>query len=225
MQPLLLILLCAAGAALAALDGAAAQTIAAPDWTRPVPNAAAPSLEVPTPEGGWYLRVDAGGSRLNDGVATIGPRAQTYGGPGWTAGAGLGYRFSGQFRADLTADVINHSRFQEKLFLTNLYWDLFTFGRVTPYVGLGVGAAQVEIGASAPVAASVPTLDRYTWQAAWAVMAGTSWAFGRDLTVNAGYRYVDLGAPSFDIGARPVDVMLSGVQEQQFRIGLRYALR
>ena len=211
---------CAVVMAFVALNGAAAKTIAAPDSARSVPSG-----EMMTPEGGWYLRVDAGGSRLNNGVATIGPRAQTYGGPGWTAGAGFGYRFSGQFRADLSADVINHSRFQEKLFLTNLYWDLFTFGRVTPYVGLGVGAAQVEIAASAPVAVSVPSLERYTWQAAWAVMAGASWTLGPDLTLNAGYRYVDLGAPSFDIGARPVDVMLSGVQEQQFRIGLRYALR
>ncbi|MEW6255551.1 MAG: outer membrane beta-barrel protein [Pseudomonadota bacterium] len=220
------VLLIAAVAPLAVLTHALAQSAApAPANSADRDTRGVPNIDGLAPEGGWYLRIDAGGSRLNNGVATIGPRAQTYGGPGWTAGVGLGYRFSGQFRADVSADLVSHSRLQEKIFLTNLYWDLFTFGRATPYVGVGVGAAQVAIMSSAPVAAAVSGLDRYEWQAAWSLMAGTSWALGRDLTLTAGYRYIDLGAPSFDVKARPVEVNLSGLQEQQFRIGLRYALR
>lgn len=184
-----------------------------------------PDIDDLAPDSGWYVRVDAGGSRLGAGTGSIGRRAQPYGGPGATAGVGLGYRFSSHFRADVTADLISHSRLQEKVFLANLYWDLFTIGRATPYVGIGVGAGQLSLSSDAPVAVSVPNLNRYEWQAAWSVTAGMSWAFGPDLTVNAGYRYIDLGAPSFDINGVPVDLVMSGIQEQQFRLGLRYALK
>lgn len=184
-----------------------------------------PDIDELAPDSGWYVRADLGGSRIGNGTGSIGLRSQPYGGPGWTAGLGLGYRFSGHFRADLTADFISHSRLQEKLFLANLYWDLFTIGRATPYVGVGVGAGQLAISSSAAVAVSVPNLERYEWQAAWSVTAGMSWNFGPDVTVNAGYRYIDFGAPTFDIRGIPVDLVMSGVQEQQFRLGLRYALK
>ncbi|WP_164738422.1 outer membrane protein [Aquabacter cavernae] len=185
----------------------------------------APAIEETVSDGGWYVRVDAGGSRLASGTGTIGTRSQPYGGPGWTAGVGLGYRFTPHFRADVTADFISHSRLQEKVFLANAYWDLFTIGRVTPYVGVGVGAGEVSLSSSAPIAVALPNLERYDWQAAWSFVAGASWAITPAWTLNAGYRFIDLGSPTFDIQGRPVDLVMSGIREQQFRLGLRYALK
>ncbi|MEW6124406.1 MAG: outer membrane beta-barrel protein [Pseudomonadota bacterium] len=224
MQPFLPFLLCTA--ALAPLAAQAADDVPLLPGRPGDFTLAAPAIDEPAATGsGFYLRADAGGSRLGAGTGTIGTRSQPYGGPGWTAGLGLGYRFTPHFRADVTADVISHSRLQEKVFLANVYWDLFTIGRVTPYVGLGIGAGEVSLSSTAAVVVTLPNLERYDWQAAWSFVAGASWALTPDITLNAGYRFIDLGAPTFDIKGRPVDLVMSGIQEQQFRLGLRYALK
>lgn len=173
---------------------------------------------------GFYLRADAGNSYVASFDITLGPRRRHFGGgPGWGIGGGIGYRFSPQWRLDATVDVINHNRLSETALMGNLYWDLFTFGRATPYLGVGLGAAQVTIGSSAPAATLAPSLQRTDWQMAWSLMAGTSWSLWPNITLNTGYRYLNLGAPSFDVLNRPVDLQFSGLQEHQFRIGLRYS--
>ncbi len=185
---------------------------------------ALPDLEEQMPSS-WYVRIDGGGSRIDEGTATFGRAIRPYGGArGWTLGVGLGYRFAPQIRADVTADFTSHNRLTENTFLANAYWDIATWNKLTPYVGAGIGAGSVSLSSRAPVA-RIPDLDRNDWQFAWALMAGVAWTITPDITFNAGYRYLDLGAPTFTTDASPLPLKLSGVQEQQFRIGLRFGLK
>ena len=185
---------------------------------------AAPAIEDQSASSPWYLRLDGGSSYIPGGTASLGPVTRSHGGgPGWSLGGGIGYRVLPHWRVDATVDVVNHSRLSETLLLANLYWDVGTFGRWTPYIGAGIGAGQITIDQSAPVAGAAVGLQRTDWQMAWSLMAGVSWVLTPSLTVNSGYRYVNFGAPSFEVTGRPFDLALSEVQEHQFRIGLRYA--
>ncbi|OYY11034.1 MAG: hypothetical protein B7X99_02185 [Rhizobiales bacterium 17-65-6] len=185
---------------------------------------AAPVIEEPSAASAWYLRLDGGSSYIPGGSASLGAVTRSYpGGPGWSLGGGIGYRVLPHWRVDATVDVVNHARLSETLLLGNLYWDIGTFGRWTPYIGAGIGAGQITIDESAPIALAAAGLQRTDWQMAWSLMAGASWALTPSLTVNSGYRYVNFGAPSFELTTRPFDLTLSQVQEHQFRLGLRYA--
>lgn len=187
---------------------------------------AAPAIDESLAATGWYVRVDGGSSYLASGDVSLAGRSRSYGGgPGWSMGGGIGYRFLPNWRIDATIDVVNHSRLGETVLLGNLYWDIGTFGRWTPFIGVGIGAAQLTISDDAPIAAAAGSLQRTEWNAAWSLMAGTSWELAPNLLVNTGYRYLNLGAPSFDIAGRPFDLRFSGVQEHQLRIGLRYAFK
>lgn len=184
-----------------------------------------PEIEEASPLSGLYLRIDGGGSRVGEGIATLGPSYRNYsGGRGWTLGGGIGYRFLPQLRMDLTADYVSHNRVHEAVYLANLYWDLATWGKVTPYVGAGFGAGIISLSYDAPVAA-VPGLDRDAWQPAWSLMAGVSWSLTPEVALNAGYRYLYLGSPSFNTVSPLGTLSLSEIAEQQFRIGLRYTFK
>lgn len=185
---------------------------------------AAPSIEESVASSGWYLRLDGGSSYLASGEVSVGRLTRSFGGgPGWSLGGGIGYRLLPQWRVDATVDVVNHSRLSETVLLGNVYWDIGAFGRATPYLGVGIGSAQVNISDSAPVSRLAPGLQRTDWSMAWSLMAGTSWSLGPNLWLNTGYRYLNLHAPAFDVVNRPFDLQISGVQEHQFRVGLRYA--
>lgn len=185
---------------------------------------AAPAITDAVAASGFYLRVDGGSSYLASGDISLGPRTRHYGGgPGWTVGGGIGYRILPQLRLDATVDVINHNNLSETALMTNLYWDLFTLGRATPYLGAGIGAAQLTISSVGPINALAPGLQRTDWQTAWSLMVGNSWALLPNVTLTTGYRYLYLGTPSFNLANRPVELLFSGVEEHQFRIGLRYS--
>ncbi|MEP9380445.1 outer membrane beta-barrel protein [Aquabacter sp. CN5-332] len=184
-----------------------------------------PEIEDEGPLSGWYLRLDGGGSRVSEGMAKFGPASRPYsGGGGWTVGGGIGYRVLPQLRLDVTADYISHNRVHEAAYLANVYWDLATWGKVTPYVGAGLGMGFISLSTRAPVGL-ISGLDRDDWQPAWALMAGVGWALTPDITLNMGYRYLNLGAPAFSTPSPAWALTLSKIDEQQFRIGLRYAFK
>jgi opacity protein-like surface antigen len=143
-------------------------------------------------------------------------------------GLGVGYQFNSWLRADLTGQYRGRSGFRatdhiagsaygspytgvdnytgtksEWLVMANGYVDLGTWWCITPFIGAGVGAAQVtianfsDIGAntipgSTASFASAPSASK--WNFAWAVHAGLAYKVNPGLTLELAYTYLDMGS-------------------------------
>jgi opacity protein-like surface antigen len=97
----------------------------------------------------------------------------------------------------------------------------------TPYVGGGIGAANLRINDYA-----VPGLILYPaqvssvshWNLSWAVMAGVAYRISPKLVLDVGYRYLNMG----DIVGAPEPLLYTGqtnftdVTAQELRIGFRW---
>lgn len=137
----------------------------------------------------------------------------------WMFGVGVGYQFNDYFRTDLTLDYETratatgyaecvgcatsgqYSKEQADIdvwtVMLNAYVDVGTWNRITPYVGAGIGAAYVNTSnkKSFNPDGSNPTYDgdNGQWNFAWALMAGAEYAFTPNWSLDAGYRYKNLG--------------------------------
>lgn len=193
---------------------------------------------------------------------------------GASFGGGVGYRFTDYFRMDATVDyfktdfngssrcgylveigyflnpVENDCRYDDKSEATvwttmaNAYVDLGTYGRFTPYIGAGIGAAYVDyedtdgliacggkpcFGQSDVFRASQK--GEATWRFASSLMAGATVDITRNLALDAGYRYTRIeggdafGYDQFDsaLGATGVQTRDNGFDIHAIRAGLRYS--
>lgn len=182
----------------------------------------------PIPEIGasWYLRGDIGISHqrvrridnaLYDLATSVDVREKEFD-ASWFAGLGVGYKFSDNFRMDVTGEYRGKSDFygldvidggttinefrtkkSEATFLVNAYWDIATWHGITPFVGAGVGASYNKIhGLTDTNLADLPDGGGYAgshgeWHFAWALHAGIGWELTRNLTLEVAYRYLSLG--------------------------------
>ena len=128
--------------------------------------------------------------------------------------------------------------------MANAYVDLGTYVGITPYIGGGVGLANLrssyraerhcnENGSASigcPISSQLyqmggsvdytqERIDESTWQLSYALMAGLSYGVTQNLSVDVGYRYLSI--PKF--GAFGVDYD-QGFDSHQIRAGLRYSL-
>ena len=118
-------------------------------------------------------------------------------------------------------------------FLANGYFDLGTWSNLTPYVGLGVGLANVRT--SAWVDKSIGNTgggyagDTARTSFAWAAMAGLSYAVTQNAKLELGYRYMDLGRVTAGaIICQPPGVLGCPQEIQKFRLAshdLRLGMR
>lgn len=120
-----------AGMCVAVMGGAALAADAEPQ----------PSYE-PERSGGWYIRGDFGVSFSEaDGGFDDSEEA-------FAAGAGIGYQFNQNFRADLTFDAAIDYGFGDGVdtysVLANVYVDFPLSVGFTPYIGGGVGWGEVD---------------------------------------------------------------------------------
>jgi opacity protein-like surface antigen len=141
-------------------------------------------------------------------------------------GGGIGYRFSQEFRSDLTfnyrgmwsqlndtdgsathytADVTSLA------VMANGYFD-FNVGSSTfkPYVGAGLGFAQNKIGtltATGPGFIGVAPGGTKT-DFAWSLTAGVGFKLPNALVLEVGYRYIDVGKVETDAG----NIVVNGVK-------------
>lgn len=122
--------------------------------------------------------------------------------------------------------------------LVNVYADLGTWYGFTPYVGAGLGFADkamrgnytqttcvVERCDGLPGAGprdAVARPDHAVTGFAWALTAGLSYDIGAGFTVDAAYRYVDLGRAKSGLDAFGYGTRLKDLSANEFRIGLRY---
>jgi len=171
---------------------------------------------------------------------------------GFSLGAGVGYQVNRYFRTDLTLDYWFDSDFNGQtsgvcggvpcvstdsasmsalLLLANAYADLGTYHGITPYVGAGIGGAQVKwddlrntIDGTTDVHAGAQN-----WRFAYALMAGASYCLTDRLKLDGGYRFTHInGGRMFEyatptaggIGAGPG--FDNGFNTHEVRAGLRY---
>ena len=178
---------------------------------------------------GWYLRGDIGMTNqqfkgLHQRLYDVPGTTVEAVGMGWDssmmAGLGIGYKFNDWFRADFTGEYRGRANFHgsdhvtfnggqgvdnysgsksEWVFLANGYVDLGTWWCVTPYIGAGVGMANIRIdgfrddgfnnfGISTAYAANA---DK--WNFAWAAHAGISYQVTPAMAIDLGYRYLSMG--------------------------------
>lgn len=96
--------------------------------------------------------------------------------------------------------------------MLNAYYDIDTGTELTPYVGAGIGFAKTEGTLSA--LGESESIDDNSF--AWQVGAGVGYAVTENVTVDAGYRYVDYG----DISDYDVDIETTA---HELYVGARYS--
>ncbi len=193
---------------------------------------------------GWYLRGDvsyASEDRIAIDASVGKLRSDwAYGGD-----VGVGYRVGNMVRLDVTGDYLepfdarrttdfggiaerDSLHVDRYAALVNGYLDLGTWYGLTPYLGAGVGLGILDPGTKTVLtddATGAQTVARQSRpdqiNLAWAVMGGVSYAVDPNLSVDLGYRHLDLGRFATAVAGTPVAHDMS---RDEVRLGLRYAL-
>ncbi|MCT8971748.1 outer membrane protein [Microbaculum marinisediminis] len=167
-------------------------------------------------------------------------------------GGGVGYQFNPWFRSDITVDYEAPADFTGRVpcpfvtcgsafsnatgrisawtILANAYIDLGTWGGLTPYVGGGIGTANVRLKdyrhTNPPLnPAGLQSIgsNASTWNFAWSLTAGASYAVTENWLVDMNYRYVSLG--DVDTNDQWGDhIEVTDIAAHEFRIGARFLI-
>jgi opacity protein-like surface antigen len=224
------------GSALA-LSAALAQAADMPEYSQPLPHYRSSFSDA---NSGWYLRGDLGAhfGLIGDAQSASPPNPTDNSlGKGMTASLGAGIK-SNWLRTDVTIDYASPVKYQGTVAaagdttaklqattaLLNGYIDLGTWYRITPYIGGGVGAAYTRIsdyvGTAAPPIGGGSAPNR--WNFAWAGMAGAAYPIARNMLVDVGYRYLNIGnfSTGDDVFAMTT---FKNVAAHELRVGLRWS--
>jgi opacity protein-like surface antigen len=169
---------------------------------------------------------------------------------------GIGYRLNDHLRFDLTGEYRGPASFHglqiytapgptsgtdeytatksEVTFLANGYWDIGTWHQITPFIGAGIGASYNTISGFTDV--NTPNLGvayggtTSKLNLAYAFYAGLGYQVTPSLTIEAAYRYINLGsAQSGDLIAYDGTNTTYNPEEfrnltsQDFKVGFRWA--
>ena len=222
----------------------------------------------------WYVRGDASYAWMDAGELSgaITPFGSLSIDNTWSVGGGVGRYFGRGFRGDVTYEyrgktdvhgdgacgvgstITGDFSTRSSLLLANAYYDFRPYERLTPYVGIGVGAAynKSSSGTYATTGCGAATINYSgdsNWSAAGALMAGFSYRIDRGghtpVSIKDGPAYVEPGRLYIDVGYRflylgdthtgninnplPVAVTpgprLDDVTAQEIRVGLRWDIR
>ena len=135
------------------------------------------------------------------------------------------YRFDHDLRvfggtdSDFERDVSSH------VVMANVFYDIGTGTRFTPYVGLGVGWARHVAAAEQSKLLGGPkeTRDDTTDNLAWSLHAGILYRLGRDWHLEAAYRYVDFGEVSSGPFSDGTTVGTDSYTSHDLVLGILYA--
>ena len=108
-------------------------------------------------------------------------------------------------------DGLDHFRLYKHSVMANAYFDYLTCTPWTPYVGAGIGSAYLKAD-NGEQAKSVYNL-------AWQVMAGLTYDINSNWTLDAGYRYADLGRIRKNSGD---SVAKLTARDHEIMLGVRY---
>ena len=177
-------------------------------------------------------------------------------------GFGMGYQFNDYLRTDLTADFFNSSvdgesqigsncpfgggggscslthdtGFDAIMVMANGYIDLGTYAGLTPYIGGGVGATNIQwddvktrATCGGAACGTITNPGEESWRFTYALMAGASYDLTNRIKLDVGYRYSDVdggkmaGFNSAEkaLGASGTKVHDEGFQRHEIRAGVR----
>ncbi|MCM5556853.1 outer membrane protein [Pleomorphomonas sp. JP5] len=171
-------------------------------------------------------------------------------------GVGAGYKFNDYLRADVVFDYETPAKFKGSIWcqdagtcstgayigservkieaysaLANVYADLGNFHGVIPYIGGGIGASYLR---TSDVQSAAKGLDGKSpkgdgkWNVAWALMAGVEYPISDRLSLDLGYRYLNLGdaqtASVTDAQGVSSRMKYDDITAHEVRVGLRYYL-
>ena len=191
-------------------------------------------------------------------------------------GAGFGWQVNNRFRFDLTGeyrataqikaldnlygDLIGppdgtlqaNTHYQANMTavvgLLNGYWDIANFRGFTPYVGVGLGFANVRVSDLTAISQSTfteagtgdVTLQQTSGYSkthsrtnfAWALMAGTSYDLSSNAKLDLGYRYLNMGSGTSassslidcTCGTVGQPLKIADLDAHEFRVGVRWML-
>jgi opacity protein-like surface antigen len=118
--------------------------------------------------------------------------------------------------------------------LANAYVDVFTWRGITPYLGAGVGIASIDVkglkDVNVPNASVFYGEDNSETNFAWAIYAGLSYDVTSTVTLDLGYRYLELGDASsgrvtaYDGSSSYASVQLDDVHSHDLMLGMRWKL-
>ncbi|WP_262296432.1 outer membrane protein [Microvirga sesbaniae] len=205
---------------------------------------------------GWYLRGTLGYVGYKHPEADVATQPVTGDlsrerlDPAAVVGAGVGYRFNANVRAEMTLDhtfdarfkgavlapgpgttsLADSGRFQSSTIMANGYLDFRPVMGVTPYVGAGIGVAHNVLSdqvltiddPQTGVGDSQSIAGGDNFSLAWALMAGVGYQLSSNVTFDLGYRYVSLG----DVKTRTFDngagLEMESIGAHEVRVGVRY---
>ena len=98
--------------------------------------------------------------------------------------------------------------------MANAYFDYLTCTPWTPYVGAGIGAAYLKNNINGGAA------KKTTYNFAWQVMGGVTYDINANWTLDAGYRYADLGQIRKNFGDGVI--YKTKVRDHEILFGARY---
>ena len=117
------------------------------------------------------------------------------------------------------ADVSRGSQFYRS-YMLNGYFDIPTYTPVHPYVGAGVGLARVKNRLAILTDPTGPSVTKNSeTNIAYQLMAGVGYNLTCNWTLDVGYRWVDNGYSSWNVGP---DYVKFDSTEHQLTMGLRY---
>jgi len=178
-------------------------------------------------------------------------------------GIGIGYQLNSWLRADVTGEYRPASTFHgyeivssggnlipehntlvksEWVALANVYADLGTWWCITPFIGAGVGVANVRLsGFQDTVIGSLPgglingnnSADAGSqWNFAWALHAGLAYKVTPGFTVELAYRYLNLGdgatgtpITGFDGSYQGAKYEINNIYSHDVKLGVRWMLQ
>lgn len=106
---------------------------------------------------------------------------------------------------------VNHFRLYKHSVMANAYFDYLTCTPWTPYVGAGIGSSYLK--------ADDGDQAKSVYNLAWQVMAGLTYDINSHWTVDAGYRYADLGRIRKNFGD---GVAKLTARDHEIMLGVRY---
>jgi len=132
-------------------------------------------------------------------------------------------------------DNVYSASIRSSVFMANGYFDLGTWRGLTPYVGAGIGMANHKVSgltdqAQAPTSGYGSAADKSKTSLAWSLMAGVGFEVTRNLKMEVGYRYLNMGNVSSGqiichvAGACPNEVQKYKLDSHDVKVGFRYLL-
>ena len=107
---------------------------------------------------------------------------------------------------------MDHFRLYKHSVMANAYFDYLTCTPWTPYVGAGIGSAYLK--------ADDGSNAKSVYNLAWQVMAGLTYDINSHWTLDAGYRYADLGRIRKNLGEGHVTKLTA--RDHEILLGVRY---